>query len=105
MGGDVGHVLETIALATDRHERPDLRDRVEVAQERLADPACRVVVCGEFKKGKSSLVNALLGARVCATDADVATAIPTYVRYGERLEAHVLDEESPGASRGAAVGA
>ena len=83
---------------------PDLRARVEAAQARLADPACRVVVCGEFKKGKSSLVNALLGARVCATDADVATAIPTYVRYGERLEAHVLDEESPGSSRGAAVG-
>ncbi|WP_056584521.1 dynamin family protein [Cellulomonas sp. Leaf334] len=105
MGGEVEHVLEAIARAAHRHDRPDLRARVEVAQARLADPACRVVVCGEFKKGKSSLVNALLGARVCATDADVATAIPTYVRHGERLEAHVLDEETPGSSRGAAVAA
>ncbi|WP_456787264.1 dynamin family protein [Cellulomonas sp. P5_C5] len=103
MGGDVEHVLAAIAQAAQRHDRADLRERVELAQVRLADPACRVVVCGEFKKGKSSLVNALLGARVCATDADVATAVPTYVRYGERLEAHVLEEESPGSARGSAV--
>ena len=105
MGADVEQVLAAIGRAAQRHDRADLQARVELAQARLADPACRVVVCGEFKKGKSSLVNALLGARVCATDADVATAIPTYVRWGERLEAHVLDEESPGSARGAAVAA
>lgn len=95
--GDVERLLDAVADAAARAERPDLVQRVRVARGRLADPAFRVVVCGEFKKGKSSLVNALLGARVCATDADVATAVPTYVRWGERVAARVLAEEQPDA--------
>lgn len=95
--GDVERLLDAVGDAAERAGRPDLVQRVHVARGRLADPAFRVVVCGEFKKGKSSLVNALLGARVCATDADVATAVPTYVRWGERVAARVLAEEQPDA--------
>jgi len=95
--GDVERLLDAVADAAARAERADLVQRVGVARARLADPAFRVVVCGEFKKGKSSLVNALLGAWVCATDADVATAVPTYVRWGERVSARVLAEEQPDA--------
>src|SRR5204862_2566984 len=46
-----------------------------------------VLVVGEFKKGKSALVNALLGARVCPVLADIATAVPTRVRYGREAGA------------------
>ena len=41
-----------------------------------------VAVVGEFKRGKSTLVNALLQTDVCPTDADIVTAVPTVVRYG-----------------------
>ncbi len=41
------------------------------------------VVVGEFKRGKSTLVNALLQTAVCPVDADIVTAVPTLVRYGE----------------------
>lgn len=93
--GDVERLLDDVVAAVDRAGRPDLRPRLDVARARLSDPAHHVVVCGEFKKGKSSLVNALLGTRVCATDADIATAVPTYLRWGPTVQAHVLDEESP----------
>lgn len=93
--GDVERLLDAVADAAARAGRPV--PRLHAARARLADPAFRVVVCGEFKKGKSSLVNALLGARVCATDADVATAVPTYVRWGEHVSARVLAEEQPDA--------
>ncbi|UZN02549.1 dynamin family protein [Cellulomonas sp. S1-8] len=96
--GDVERLLDAVGDAAVRAQRDDLVQRVRVARVRLDDPAFRVVVCGEFKKGKSSLVNALLGARVCATDADVATAVPTYVRWGERVAARVLAEEQPDAA-------
>ena len=39
------------------------------------------MVVGEFKQGKSSLVNAMLNAPVCPVDDDVATSVPTLVRY------------------------
>src|SRR4051794_36346698 len=99
--GDVEDLLGAAADAARAQGREDLLGRIEVSLGRLADPDFRVVVCGEFKKGKSSLVNALLGARVCATDADVATAVPTYVRYGERFEARELLGEGPDSERGA----
>ncbi|MGF1648103.1 MAG: dynamin family protein [Kineosporiaceae bacterium] len=54
---------------------------------------------GEFKKGKSSLVNALVGAQVCPVDDDIATALPTYIRHGEQAAAHLLH---PGADGGEA---
>jgi hypothetical protein len=61
--------------------RTDLADRVRTGRERVATPDLVVVVAGEFKAGKSSLVNALLGADVCPVDDDVATAVPILVRY------------------------
>ena len=44
-------------------ERPDLVQRATAAAARLKRPATIVCVVGEFKQGKSSLVNGLLGAR------------------------------------------
>ena len=55
-----------------------------------------IVVAGEFKQGKSSLVNALVGAPVCPVDDDAATAVPTFVRHGEKAGASCLrDGERP----------
>lgn len=75
--------------------REDLADRLAGAKARLADPSFHVVVVGEFKKGKSSLVNALVGASVCAVDDDIATALPTYIRYGAQAGANLLFGTDP----------
>ncbi|MBP2364956.1 dynamin family protein [Pseudonocardia parietis] len=76
--------LVDLALkAVAAYERPDLTPRLKHAKTRLTDPAVRVLVVGEFKQGKSQLVNALVNASVCPVDDDIATAVPTMVRYGE----------------------
>ena len=82
--------------------RPDLVTTVRAVMERVADPAITVAVVGEFKQGKSSLVNALLGVDVCAIDDAVATAVPTFVRhsparyaramFGNRLEPRRMED-------------
>lgn len=72
-------------------ERGDLRQRLEHTRRRLLDPDVRVIVVGEFKQGKSQLVNALVGAPVCPVDDDVATSVPTVVRHGPEPAAHVLE--------------
>ncbi|MGH3760320.1 dynamin family protein [Actinophytocola sp.] len=69
------------ALAT--YERPDLEARLRQARERLLADHVRVLVVGEFKKGKSMLVNGLVGAPVCPVLDDLSTAVPTVVRYAE----------------------
>lgn len=43
----------------------------------------RVAVIGEFKRGKSSLINALIGSKVLPTDILPMTASITRVKYGE----------------------
>jgi hypothetical protein len=75
-------------------DRADLRRRLEQTKDRLLDPSIRVIVVGEFKQGKSQLVNALVNAPVCPVDDDIATAVTTSVRYGEHSAAFVLSQRS-----------
>jgi hypothetical protein len=59
--------------------------RLRATRARLREDQVRVLVVGEFKKGKSMLVNALVGAPVCPTFDDVATAVPTVVRHAQAV--------------------
>lgn len=81
--------------------RTDLAQRLEQTSARLRDPGVRVVVVGEFKQGKSKLINALVNAPACPVDDDVATSVPMTVGYADEPSAWVLvqsDAPSPGPS-------
>ena len=85
--------LSTIA----RYRRPDLEARLRQTRVRLLDERIRVLVVGEFKQGKSMLVNALVSAPVCPVFDDVATAVPTVVRYAaEPVLTVVRRQDGPG---------
>src|SRR5262249_25344481 len=56
---------------------------------RMTRPATVVCVVGEFKQGKSSLVNAALGLDACPVDDDLATSVLTLVRHGPELTVEV----------------
>lgn len=58
--------------------------RIREAADRIASRVYRVAVIGEFKKGKSSLINALLGSEILPTDILPMTAAINRVTYGER---------------------
>ena len=79
----------TVKLAR-ADKRDDLEERLAITWRRLVAPDVRVLVVGEYKQGKSSLINALLGFRACPVDDDVATSVPTTVRYAEKPIAHVI---------------
>lgn len=70
--------------------REDLAERLSATRARLADPYVRVLVVGEYKQGKSKLINAIVGAPVCPVDDDIATRIPTVVGYGATPSAALL---------------
>jgi hypothetical protein len=88
-------VVDLALRACAAYDRPDLATRLGAAKRSLADPVVHVVVVGEFKQGKSSLVNALVGATICPVDDDIATAVPTYVRHGPEPAAALLFDEDP----------
>ncbi|WP_205843589.1 dynamin family protein [Nakamurella deserti] len=95
--GDIARRLaETRRLALDRG-RSDLVERLDRVRDAWERRTITVALVGEFKKGKSTMVNALLQSAVCPTDADVVTVVPTTVRHGETASAVAhLESGSPG---------
>jgi hypothetical protein len=87
-------LIDVALKATTAYERPDLGTRLRQTRERLADPDVRVLVVGEFKQGKSQLVNALVSAPVCPVDDDIATSVPTLVRYAENPSVALVRESA-----------
>ncbi len=78
--------LATLGTERDRQQAAALRDRLDAAR-------LRVLVVGEAKRGKSTLVNALLGREVLPTGVTPLTAVATTVRYGDdpQVDARFLD--------------
>ncbi|NUR27657.1 MAG: hypothetical protein HOV83_17745, partial [Catenulispora sp.] len=95
-------LLDESAARARAAERPDLADKLADSKRRLASGAWHVLVAGEFKRGKSTLVNALLGVPVCGSDPVAHSAVPTVVRYGARAEAWLRTDS--GAQTGAQTG-
>jgi hypothetical protein len=83
-------LLDEAITETSRLGREDLSGRLSAQREQVTSGAWHVLVAGEFKKGKSALVNALLGVPVCGTDAVAFTAVPTIIRYGARPSAEIV---------------
>ena len=80
-------------LAARAYGRPDLEAVIVTALARIDRPQTMVAVIGEFKKGKSSLINALLGVDIAPVDDDLSTAVTTLYRHGEEAAAIVLSVE------------
>ena len=76
-----------------RLDRDDLATRLEELRRRASRTDTVVCVVGEFKKGKSALINALLGTTACPVDDDLATSAVTVVRQGETPAATVHRRE------------
>jgi len=63
------------------------RRLAEEAADKLAGAGLYVAVVGEFKRGKTTLINALLGADLLPTGVLPVTAVPTLVRFGRQPRA------------------
>jgi hypothetical protein len=89
--------IDRVARMAGEVDRVDLVERLDRARARLLSEDVPVAVVGEFKQGKSTLVNALLRTEVCPVDVDVVTAVPTIVCYSAvpSVRAHPADEQAP----------
>ena len=68
---------------------PGLAGRLRGLLGRLREGRFHLAVLGQFKRGKSTFVNALLGAPVLPTSVVPLTALPTFLRWGEGPRARV----------------
>lgn len=76
---DLGHRLGADAIAEESKE----------LAARVSEGRFYVACIGQFKRGKSTLLNALVGDAVVPTGFLPVTAVPTVIRFGDRLHARV----------------
>lgn len=90
------HLYEVlIRLAQSLDNEADQKLLRHLAQ-RWQEKTFNLMVLGQFKRGKSTLINALLGVNILPTGVVPVTAIPTSLRYGDtiRCVAQFLSGES-----------
>jgi GTP-binding protein EngB required for normal cell division len=75
--------LAQLGDAADLLGLPDVAGQVGEASRRLAGLELEVAVVGEFKRGKSTLLNALIDAEVLPAGVLPLTAVPTVLERGE----------------------
>lgn len=82
-----------LAAAAEAYADSPTGSRIVAALARRLEEPLRVAVAGRIKAGKSTLLNALLGEQVAATDAGECTLVPTWYRHGETPSAtlHLVD--------------
>ena len=70
-------------------EFPAAADRLDGLAHRLDEGSFHLAVLGQFKRGKSTLLNALLGEAVLPSSVVPLTAIPTRIRAGSMRQVRV----------------
>ena len=85
---EAARIIEDLGpqFAGDNHKLLSLTERLEEGRFHLA-------VLGQFKRGKSTLLNALLGEALLPTSVVPLTAIPTFLQYGPELLVHVCYQD------------
>lgn len=75
------NIEETIDQLAERYELDQVKDIIKSAREQAQGNTIDVAVLGQFKAGKSSLINSLIGKDILPTGVIPVTAIITRVFY------------------------
>ncbi len=82
----LAEIVEATVAAFDKPSarQREMLQRIERHAERLTADRFQLAVLGQFKRGKSTLLNAMIGRPLLATGILPLTAIPTFLMRGER---------------------
>lgn len=75
-------VKKVSPLLESHHKESDFEHLSKLMAQATSD-SVSALICGEFKRGKSSFINAFLGEELCPTDAGIATSVVSIIRYGK----------------------
>lgn len=83
--------LQTAVAHLSHHQATQpLANRLQTLQGRLNAGRFHLAVLGQFKRGKSTLLNALLGEPFLPTGVVPVTAIPALIEFGAVRQAHII---------------
>ena len=85
-----GETLSALADVADELRSDDLAREARDLASRVAEGRFLLATVGQFKRGKSTLINALIGEALLPTGVAPVTSAITIVRYGARPAAEVV---------------
>jgi GTP-binding protein EngB required for normal cell division/polyhydroxyalkanoate synthesis regulator phasin len=88
--------LFRLAELADEFDAEQVAADARSVAERVSEGRFYVACIGQFKRGKSSILNALVGDSVLPTGVVPVTTVPTIVRYGSHAAARVRFETGAG---------
>jgi predicted GTPase len=84
-------LLEDAIAFANAPEYSERKKFLKIAQQHLAEEKLYVLICGEFKRGKSSLINAFLDeTNLFPVDVDITTNQVSTITYGETEKITVI---------------
>jgi len=86
---DLARKLTRLAELADQLGVEQVQEESKSLAERLVEGRFYVAVIGQFKRGKSTLLNALVGDAVLPTGVVPITTVPTILRFGDKRTARV----------------
>ncbi|WP_297908256.1 dynamin family protein [uncultured Parabacteroides sp.] len=79
-------LLKKITPVLKNHHKESDIEQLSKMMGTVSSDSVSVLVCGEFKRGKSSFINAFLGEELCPTDAGIATSVVSVIKYGKEYK-------------------
>lgn len=91
-GDGANRLLSLADIASDLGVEPLAESAKELAA-RVSEGRFYLACVGQFKRGKSTLINALIGQPILPTGFIPVTAVPTVVRFGQTPRARIRTQE------------
>lgn len=90
-------MVQSVVNLAKEYKLEEMEKKLGVYSERLKRGRTVVVVCGEFKRGKSSFINALIEEpELCPVDIDITTNMATQIQYSSKDYAKVHFHKATG---------
>lgn len=87
--GNIEHLREI----SSRRDNEKIVDNLNEIREKLIENRFHLVVLGQFKRGKSTFINSIIGDKILPTSVIPLTSIVTILKFGQHEEAEVIFEE------------
>lgn len=77
-------IFNNVCMIFNEYHKKMAIDTINELFSKLSSNQTTIMVCGEFKRGKSTFINALLDIPLCPTDEHIATSTVSIIKYGEK---------------------
>ena len=79
-------IMALLKLVLTKNKKQKDFEPIETQFQNIKNRETNILICGEFKRGKSSFINAFLEQDICPVDTNIATAAVSIIRYGEKVK-------------------